>query len=142
MVYVNLDDLCNNKKKYYQIQLEKEKLIIKYIGEGDEMADIVIMDKIGKNNEFEINSCMYEYEDLVSNKLLPLVLITDHKRVYSISIVINEDIKIDQYIYNFNILFTQKQSIQKMFPLDKNIDSENIIEVLISKLLDLGIFIL
>jgi hypothetical protein len=142
MVYVNLDNLCNKKKKYYQIQLEKEKLIIKYIGEGDEMVDIAIVEKIGQNNEYEINSCVYEDEDLVSNKLLPLILITDHKRVYSISIIINEDIKIDEYIYNFNILFTQKQSIQKMFPLDKNIDSENIIEVLISKLLDLGIFIL
>ena len=142
MDYVNLDNLCKPKKKYHQIQLEKEKLIIKYIGEGDEMADIVIMENFGKNNEFAVNSCIYEMEDLVKNKLLPLILITDDKRVYSISIIINEDIKINEYIYNFNILFTQKHVIQKIFPLDKNIDSENIIEVLIEKLLDLGIFIL
>lgn len=106
------------------------------------MADIVIMENIGKDSEFSVNSCVYEMEDLVKNKLLPLILITDNKRVYSISIVINEDIKINEYIYNFNILFTQKHTIQKMFPLNKNIDSENIIEILIEKLLDLGIFIL
>jgi hypothetical protein len=140
MDYKNLDDFCKDKKKYYQIQLNNDKLIIKYIGKGNHMADIVINENFGKNNQFTLYSCIYELNDFNKNKLFPLILLTDNSHIYTISIELY-DVILDQEITNFNIFFTQKYTINKIFPLDKNINKENIIETLMNKLLDLQILI-
>ena len=137
--YINLDDLCI-KKKIFQIQLDNKNLKIKYVGNVDDVCDIVLMDKFGKNNSYTSYSCIYTEDELKPNTIIPLIRITDNIRQYCICVMIDK-IEIDTNITDFKIYFLQKQNINKFFIMDKNIDNLNIIDVLLNKLLDLGIFI-
>ena len=143
--YINLENLIdNNKYIYYQIQLNYENLIIKKVGSGRKMADIVIKDNFGANNNYTIYSCIYEKNDFenIKKKYIPIIKITDNIRIYSIGIIINEDIKENTILNNFDLYMLHGHKIFKMIKLDKNIDNKNIIEKLINKLFDLNILIL
>jgi hypothetical protein len=143
--YINLDDLINNEKyTYYQLQLNNENLIIKTVGTGSKMADIIIKEKFGMNNNYTIYSCIYEKKDfeIIKEKYIPLIKITDNIRIYSIGVIINEEIKENSLLKIFEVYMVHGHKIFKTIKLDKNVDNKNIIEKLINKLFDLNILIL
>jgi len=140
----NLDDLVV-KKNYYQIQLFNEKYIIKKIGEGSEIGDIVILNNFGADNKYTIYACVYEKEELelMKNNYIPIVRLTDEIRNYCICFKA-ESIIYDNLSENFELYFMHGIKQKNIFKLDKNINSQNIsgiVETLIGKLLDLGIYI-
>ena len=143
--YINLDDLINNEKyTYYQLQLNNENLMIKTVGTGSKMGDIVIKENFGKNNNYTIYSCIYEKKDfeIIKQKYIPLIKITDNIRIYSIGVIINEEIKENILIRNFEVYMVHGHKIFKTIKLDKDVNNKNIIEKLINKLFDLNILIL
>ena len=143
--YINLDDFVdNNKYIYYQLQLNNENLIIKKVGTGSKMGDIVIKENFGMDEKYTIYSCVYEKTDfdIIKTKYIPLIKITDNIRVYSIGVIINEEIKEDTILNDFKVYVVHGYKVFKMIPVDKNIDNKNIIEKLINKLFDLNILIL
>jgi hypothetical protein len=143
--YIDLEKLIdNNKYIYYQLQLSCENLIIKKVGTGTKMGDILIKENFGKNNNYTIYSCIYEKNDfdIIKKKYIPLIKITDNIRIYSIGIMLNEEIKEDVIIKNFDVYAVHGCKIFKMIKLNKDITKENIIEKLIDKLFDINILIL
>ena len=143
--YIDLEKLINDEKYiYYQLQLDNDKLIIKKVGSGHKMGDIVIKENFGKNNNYTIYSCIYEKNDfdIIKTKYIPIIKITDNIRIYSIGIIINEEIKENIILTDFQVYLVHGQSVFKMIKLDKNINKDNIIEKLINKLFDINILIL
>ena len=148
--YIDLETLINNdinndKYIYYQIQLNNETIIIKKIGHGQKMGDILLKEKFGSDkNNYSIYSCIYEKKDFnnIENKYLPIIKITDNIRIYSIGIILNEAFKDDTVLNKFDIYMVHGNTVFKKIKLDKNINNKNIIEKLVSKLIDLDILIL
>ena len=119
--YINLDDLINNEKyTYYQLQLNNENLIIKTVGTGGKMADIAIKEKFGMNNNYTIYSCIYEKKDfdIIKEKYIPIIKITDNIRIYSIGVIINEEIKENALLNNFEVYMVHGNKIFKTIKLD------------------------
>lgn len=143
--YINLEDLIDkNKYVYYQLLLNNDTLMIKKVGSGEKMGDIIIKENFGNNNNYTIYSCIYEKNefDIIKNKYIPLLKITDNIRVYSIAVIINEEVKENTVLKNFEVFLFHGCKIFKMIKLDKDINNKNIIEKLINKLFDLNILIL
>jgi hypothetical protein len=147
--YINLEDLIDTEKYiYYQLQLNNDNLIIKKVGSGSKMADIVIKDNFGKNNNYTIYSCIYEKTDfdIIKKKYIPLIKITDNIRIYSIGVIIDEEIIDndceDKILTKFGVYLVHGCKIFKTIRMDKDINNKNIIEKLINKLFDLNILIL
>ena len=143
--YIDLETLINNEKYiYYQLQIHHEKLIVKKVGIGNKMGDIVIKENFGKDNNYTIYSCIYEKNDfdIIKTKYIPIIKITDNIRIYSIGIIIKEEIKENIILTQFEIYLVHGHTIFKMIKMDKTISKENIVEKLINKLFDIGILIL
>lgn len=144
--YINLEDLIDkNKYIYYQLLLNNDTLMIKKVGSGEKMGDVIIKENFGNNNNYTIYSCIYEKNefDIIKNKYIPLLKITDNIRVYSIAVIINENvIEENVLLKNFEVVLIHGYKVFKTIKLEKNINSKNIIEKLINKLFDLNILIL
>ena len=141
---INLDDYID-KIDYYDIQINKTELVIKKIGCGDEIGEVVIEENFGLNNKCNLYHCVYKLEELEKNNIYSIVKLYYENRIYSIAVSIEEDIVIDKKINNFKMLFTTTLlDIKKIkyFDMDKIIDGDNIVEKLFDKLIDLNIMLL
>lgn len=154
--YININDLIENKlKKIYQIQVNNDNFIIKHIGMGTDVPDIIIKESFGKKNNLSIYNCVYtdteiNFLKLETNKdkLLPIIKMVEKidgtEKIYSISIKINEEININKILMDFNILLTYSSTTGYIhqLELEKNINSGNIIEKMLESIIELGFVIL
>ena len=135
----NLDDLII-KKDYYQIQLNNNEYIIKKIGCGKEIGDIVIFENIGQNNKYSLYACVYEKEEMELMDYIPIIRLSDETHNYCICFKTTK-LVYDNIDKNFELYFMHGIKQKNIFKLDKNINSKNIVETMIEKLFDFGIFI-
>ena len=153
--FINLDDLINKieeKKKLFQIQISNDNFIFKYIGEIslESPPDMIIKENFGVNNLFNMYSILYEENELINynNKIIPLIKITNKIDNYSICIKYNipdlDNIifNIDNLYFNFDLFFVYNLN-NNIFndPIDKNINSDNILEKLFELIIDKGIIL-
>jgi hypothetical protein len=135
----NLDDLIKNKE-YYQIQLNNNEYIIKKVGYGSEIGDIIILENFGCDKKYTLYACVYEKEELELMDYIPVVRLTDEIHNYCICFKSNKLIY-NEIDTNFELYFMHGIKKKSIFKLDKNINSKNIIEIIIGKLIDFGIYI-
>jgi hypothetical protein len=139
--YINLEDLIEEKKKLYQIQLNDNKLIIKNVGYGMEAPEMIIQENIGKNKDLSIYNCILTENELLNlcnkNSYLPVIKLLEKKgeneNIYFISVKI-EKIELDkntELFETYYILHEGDKKTIKYKKLDKNINSKNIIEILL-----------
>jgi hypothetical protein len=156
--YINLEDLVVKKKKLYQIQLNNDVVIIKNIGYGLEAPEMIIEENVGINNNLNIYNCILTEEELEDikdineitsdNLFYPIIKLTEKihiddnsiNNIYILSIKLkNEDdninkIELEREITMFEIYLILREGesgLIKYKKLEKNINSKNIIEVLI-----------
>ena len=153
--YINLEDLVVKKKKLYQIQLNNDIVIIKNIGYGLEAPEMIIEENVGINNNLNIYNCILTEEELEDinevtndNLFYPIIKLTEKiqindksvNNIYLLSIKLkNVDdniskIELEKEIRMFEIYLILREGengLIKYKELEKNINSKNIIEVLI-----------
>ena len=154
--YIDINDILKAQlKNIYQIQINNESLIIKHIGLGSHVPDMIIKEGFGKNNNLSLYNCVYMESELDflktevnNNKLLPIVKLvekigTDIK-IYSLSVKINALVNFNEPITNFNIYLTYPLSTDYISEteLEKNINSSTIIEKMLENVIRLGLEIL
>jgi hypothetical protein len=147
--FIDLDNLINLIKeqseiKLYQIQITNNTFIFKHIGETNEKApEVIIKENFGIDNKYSMFTMIYEENELkeYNKKIIPLIRITNNINNYSICIKYNVD-----NIYNTNDVFDlyfvyniNNQIMHKI--LEKNINSDNIIEKLFEFIIDTGIIL-
>jgi hypothetical protein len=153
--FINLDDLINKieeKKKIFQIQVSNNNFIFKYIGNIslDSPPDMIIKENFGINNSFNMYSILYEENELINynNKIIPLIKITNKIDNYSICIKYNIPnlnniiFNVDNLYFDFDLFFIYNLN-NNIFndSIDKNINSDNILEKLFELIIDKGIII-
>ena len=153
--FINLDDLINKieeKKKIFQIQVSNDNFIFKYIGNIslDSPPDMIIKENFGINNSFNMYSILYEENELINynNKIIPLIKITNKIDNYSICIKYNIPnlnniiFNVDNLYFDFDLFFIYNLN-NNIFSesVDKNINSDNILEKLFELIIDKGIII-
>lgn len=154
--YIDINDLIKAQlKNIYQIQLNNENLIIKHIGNGTHVPDIIIKESFGKNNNLSLYNCVYLEDEMDflkseqnSDKLLPVIKLIEkidkQVNIYSLSVKIHNFINYNEYINNFDIFLTYTSDKDKFYhiQLTKNIDHSNIIEKMLEHIIDFGFNIL
>lgn len=151
--FVNVDEILKSSlKKIFQIQIIEKTLIIKHIGMGSDVPDIIIKEDFGKNNNLNLYNCIYTENDLVDKvddtHFLPIMKLVeksnDFNKIYSISVKLNEKIVLNNIINNFDIYLTYMvtNDFFKHVKLDKDINSHNMIEKLFENIIEQGFAIL
>ena len=161
--YINLEDLIVKKKKLYQIQLNNDIVIIKNIGYGLEAPEMIIEENVGINNNLNIYNCILTEEELEDinevtsdNLFYPIIKLTEKiqvddksvNNIYLLSIKLkNVDdninkIELEKEITMFEIYLILREGesgLIKYKKLEKNINSKNIIEILIKNFYNYGL---
>ena len=154
--FIDINELIKSQlKNIYQIQLNNDKLMIKHVGRGSEVPDIIINESFGKKNNLSLYSCVYlenEIEFLKSeknnDKFLPIIKliekVEDKSTIYSLSVKINNFINYNEDVSDFSIYLTYNANSDFLYhtPLEKNINQGNVIEKMLEKIIDLGFNIL
>ena len=149
--YIDLEDIINkkNKKKIYQFQYKENKCKIVLICESDETPEIIIEENFGKDNKYSLYSLIYEEKEIIknNNNFLPIIRLINKKECAVYSICIKYDLKknsleINNYD-NYFLISNEKINNQKTMykKIEKEINSENILETLLEMVIDLGIII-
>ena len=154
--YIDINDILKEQlKSIYQIQINNESLIIKHIGKGSHVPDMIIKEGFGKNNNFNLYNCVYmESEidflkiELNNNKFLPIVKLVEkmesNNKIYTLSVKVNELLNFNELCTNFNLYLTYPLANDYIndIEIEKTINSSNIIEKMLEYIIDLGICIL
>jgi hypothetical protein len=141
--YINLEELIEEKQKLYQIQLNNNILVIKNIGYGIAAPEVIIEENVGINNNLNIYNCILSQGEIDSyskeNSYYPIIKLEEKKseeiiNTYILSMKLNKEIELDKEIDEFEIFLIlidgETGSIGYKI-LEKNITSNNIIEVVI-----------
>ena len=155
--FIDIEEIIekNNKKNIYQFQLNKEECIIKLIGECCEIPEIIIKENFGIDNKFSIYSYIYNLEEIIYSNLnnyVPIIRLINNntKEVYSICIKYQLEENLSQKLIckTFDLYFiiiikkdTDNELIKMNKKIDKNINSNNIVEILFENTIDSGIII-
>lgn len=154
--FIDIEEIIekDNKKNVYQFQLNNETCIIRLIGECCEIPEIIIKENFGIDNKFSIYSYIYNLQEIIHSNLnnyVPIIRLINNKtkEVYSICIKYQlEDIFSKELICkNFDLYFliiTKKNNneiITMNTKINKNIDSNNIIDILFENTIDTGVII-
>ena len=145
--YIKIDEIYKKQEKQlYQIQINYENVEIVNVGIGN-APDIIIEEKIGKNSDLTLVSCVYtlnELDELSKFKCIPIIKLVQNvgKCVisYCISIKINDK---DNNCFTpyFSRLILEQNGDKKQFDnvIGKNFNKDNIIDVLFENVIDLGV---
>jgi len=151
--YIDYSKIANDKflKNIYQIQIDNQQLVIKHIGKGSHVPDIIVKEEFGSKKNLYLYNCVYANdeidflkENINQDKFLPIVKLIQKndkdKNFFTISVKFNTEINYDAVLTNFDIYltYTINNNIYHI-DLEKNINSTNIIEILFGKLNELNI---
>ena len=157
--FINIEDIINNNQiiKLYQFQINNDNFIIKLVAETHKIPEIIIKENFGIDNSFSLYSFVYDIDEINNSKCLPLIKLVkinsdNSKCIYSLCI--NYNLSISTYshfiieninkIHNeFTLFFinTINEKIIDSVSVHKNINSENIVEVLLTYVIDSGTII-
>lgn len=153
--YINIEDLINNKEKLYQIQIQEtneneEQIIIKNVGYGSEVPEMIILEDFGKEKNLSIYNCILSERELqelneLANKdyfypviqLIEKDSINNRNEQYFIGIKLLESIKYDEKISSYEKYFIynnyENKDLLNYKKITTNINSSNIIEIIIDE---------
>ncbi len=150
--FIDIEEILerNNQKKLdiYQIQINDDKLNLKVIGKEFFAPDVIIKENFGPDKNMSLYSCVYTDEELFENLtcnqiFFPLVKLVincspDDITTFSIAVLFNnlhnlENISPDDITDFMLYLVYNKKNNERVHTkeLEKNINSDNIIEKLI-----------
>jgi len=131
----------------YQFAINDENLQLVHIGKFTKVPDIIIKENFGQNSNMSLYSCIYSFNEIISNSnsselFFPLVKLVVKNQsnivITCVAIKLNDLLtQIDSSKINinkWNLYWIENKSDSehiKMCLIDKNINSSNIIEKLI-----------
>jgi hypothetical protein len=153
--YINIEDIINNNQiiKLYQFQVNNNNYNIKLVAETHKIPEMIIKENFGINNSFSLYSYIYEKNEIINNTCLPLIKlikINNDKTnwIYSLCIkytpTVNNEFVDDKFVNDdFTIIFVNavNNTIIDFYPIEKNITSINIIETLLTLVVEMGVII-
>lgn len=148
--YINIEDIINTNQiiKLYQFQINNDACIIKLVAETHKIPEIIIKENFGISNSFSLYSYVYDIDEINNNTCLPLIKLVrkdegnnNNKYIYSLCI---NYISVPHISNNdFTIFFVNaiNEKIIDSYSIPKNINSDNIVEILLTLVIDTGITI-
>jgi hypothetical protein len=153
--YVDLNDIMANKlRNIYQIQITDSNVQIKHVGVGSDVPDMIIKNNFGKNENLHLYNCVYKQDEIDFltkeihlDKFLPIVKLIenlpDQTNIYTLSVKISELVKYNEDLHLWDLYLTlTRDNYVEFVPIEKNINSTNIIESFLSEIIEFGIKIL
>lgn len=154
--YINITEMLDIQiKNIYQIQINNEIVVIKHIGRGSHVPDIIIKENFGKKKNLNLYNCVYANQEIDffktkvdEEKFFPIIKLVEklepENKIYSLSIKLKCLFNYNEPLTDFNLYLTYSTNSGHIYhiELDKNINSTNIIEKILEKLIELGINIL
>ncbi|AYV79965.1 MAG: hypothetical protein Gaeavirus3_19 [Gaeavirus sp.] len=167
--FVDVDDyIRDNTCDIYQFQMNCLDLVVRHIGVGSDVPDVIIQENFGLGGQCSMYNCVYKLTELDSmiDKFFPIIKLVhvdkELKTVYCIGVKINIHIGFNENISDFNVYFMYSvlasskrnehddgaedeefHDVQfEYIDLDKNINRDNIIEKLLENIINLGTKIL
>lgn len=141
--FADINDLIKEVKYVYQIYVDNEELNYKVIGKLSDCPDVVIQQNFGYNNKFNLHTCLYTFEEIFVNhtNYIPILKLTcnDKDIIAAICVQYGKTMKDFEIFYTFHDLIAKTENTEK---LDKVVNKDNIIEILLAKTIDQGIQIL
>jgi hypothetical protein len=148
--FINIEDMINSNQiiKLYQFQISNDNFIIKLVAETHKIPEIIIKENFGINNSFSLYSYIYDIDEINNNICLPLIKLVkinsdNSKCIYSLCINYVSKPNINISNNNFTIFFVNaiNEKIIDSYIIPKNINAENIVEILLTIVIELGIVI-
>jgi hypothetical protein len=145
--FINIEDMINSNQiiKLYQFQVSDSSYIIKLIAETHKIPEIIIKENFGINNSFSLYSYIYDIDEINNNTCLPLIKLVkinsdNSKCIYSLCINYISMPHVNVSNNDFTIFFVNaiNEKIIDSFNIPKNINAENIVEILLTLVIDLG----
>lgn len=148
--YINIEDIINTNQiiKLYQFQINNDACIIKLVAETHKIPEIIIKENFGISNSFSLYSYVYDIDEINNNTCLPLIKLvrkdegnSNNKYIYSLCI---NYISVPHISNNdFTIFFVNaiNEKVINSYSIPKNINSDNIVEILLTLVIDTGITI-
>jgi len=145
--FINIEDIINNNQiiKLYQFQVNNDNFIIKLVAETHKIPEIIIKENFGINNSFSLYSYIYDIDEITNNTCLPLIKLVkinsdNSKYIYSLCINYITVPYVNISNNDFTIFFVNaiNEKIIDSYNIPKNINAENIVEILLTLVIDLG----
>ena len=150
------------EKKMYQIQVFNENIIIRNVALvknnnlenlENECPDIIIKENFGKNCKLNLYSCVYSEKEInfiKSDNYFPIIkLVSNEKKykiIFSIVVKFNEEKFIqNSNITNFDLYYVWNVKGEQLInstKVEKNINFDNIIEILFENIIESGFALL
>lgn len=141
--FTDINDLIKEVKYVYQIYVDNENLNYKIIGKLSDCPDVVIQQNFGYNNKFNLHTCLYTFEEIFVNytNFVPILKLTSNDKdiLAAICVKYGKTMKEFDIFYTFHNLINKTENTEQ---LDKVVNKDNIIEILLAKTIDQGIQIL
>ena len=134
--YIDILQLTKKSKYFYQIDVNKENIKCNKIGQGEHCPYIIIQESFGYDKNFSLYSCVYTDDELYKHEVntVPLIKLLHDNITATISVQYKKNIE------EFELYYTLDNNIDFiMQKIDKDINKENIIEILLAKTIDMGI---
>jgi hypothetical protein len=120
------------------------------VAETHKIPEIIIKENFGIGNSFSLYSYVYDIDEINNNTCLPLIklvkkdegnCININKYIYSLCIKYTPRINISNNDFTIFFVNAINEKIIDSYTIPKNINSENIVEILLTHVIDLGITI-
>lgn len=146
--YINIQDIINTNQiiKLYQFQINNDMCIIKMVAETHKIPEIIIKENFGIGNSFSLYSYVYDINEINNNTCLPLIKLVkkdgdNSTYIYSLCIEYTPHINISNNDFTIFFVNAINEKIIDSYSIPKNINSENIVEILLTYVIDTGITI-
>ena len=142
--FINIDEIYQKQEKHlYQIQIDYENINIVNVGIGN-APDVIIKDKIGKNSDITLISCVYTMNELEQlSDCIPIIKLVQPNGNCIVNYCISVKLDKENNIFTpyFTRLFLEKDGTTKKFNtvISKNFNKDNIIDILFEMVIDLNV---
>jgi hypothetical protein len=157
--YIDLStNLQDTSENIYQFTISDEQLILKNIGKFSIVPEIIIMENFGPDSNLSLYNCVYIQDELDEHSdntemIFPLIKLVKTNKIPEqnpeqilddvafIGIKLDKFTKSDTQIENWSLYWignTHNCEHVKLLKLDKNINSSNMVEKIISYSIDMG----
>ena len=131
--YIDILQLSKNSKSIYQIDIDNENIKCNKVGQGEHCPYIIIQELFGYDKKFSLYSCVYTDDELYKHELntVPLIKLLHDNITATISVQYKKN------MHEFEIYYTFDNNVDFiMEKMDKVINKQNIIEILLAKTID------
>jgi hypothetical protein len=143
--YVDVDEkIMGNAKEYCQLQLNNEELTVASLGYYSRIPDVVIEKDFGIDKRFTIYNLVHTRETINEKQKekegIPIMKLVDkanEKEWFCIAVKLFDNHGNNAFEVGF--MFVRNGQTAHAIQLEKNVNAENIIPILLENVIDMGV---